>query len=856
MPKGRAVTLVFPAGGLDKRAGYQSQRPFTTVQALNVRPDDALERRERGGSRPGLIKYDRLAHGTAPGDPIRMLSSVNIVPNDGATFWKDRFDKDTLDVTWSSPAWMSPPGVSVDARTLPELVPQGDPEFLSVQYETVQRFHGLMRSALAVPLLDSTQLYWVDLDLRPQGLLWKGSYEIWLRMSDFAADDALRTTDGDFFAVRIGIEFVTRDLITNLAEPNSDGQYHITLDVYDTGSVSPFASVRGTASGVEPDTLSVRFIPGNGSDDNVTCFWDGTEIFNQNIPEITGNTRVGFGMVCDSIGFILNTTNKAFDRVLLDEFRIQYFADTIEFEDNRSVLVAGSGQRIYVEDANGNMEVRSSALPNNVNISDQHHLMAVEFIQKLYIADYGDIKTTSNSGVIINVGSSDYRLGDLSANFIALGISTDNDTIHVYDASDDALLGSYRIISVQATTLEVALFPSGVVVGPTFSYRIERGPKVYDPKIAGLDGLQRWHQLQTTGKGHVPGGCKLIALFQGRIVMAGNNGTPQEWFMSRVNDPFDWDYFPEDKDSPERAFHSDLDENSKIGVPITALIPGGNDYLMFGTAESLYIMRGNPAAGAFPEILSSTIGVLSGRAWAAGPSGEVLFLSRDGLYAMLPGGGQFPQSISKERLPRAMRDIDIATTEVLMAYDLDAQGYHIHIIPKEDTGRGDHWWFDWETKSFWPVDYFLDHEPRSIYRYESVGPGRGGLVIGSQDGFLRRYSRGNGTDSNVEFPSSVVIGPLKMSATDADGMMTEINAIMAEDSGPVTWTVLVGDTAESALRANTFDSGTFNSGRNPTVRPRARGHAVFLKIEGIAGQAWAMEEIGVRIRQLGKARVS
>lgn len=48
--------LRFPSAGVVRRAAYQHQPPFTTPYALNVRPDDASLERERGGSRPGLLK--------------------------------------------------------------------------------------------------------------------------------------------------------------------------------------------------------------------------------------------------------------------------------------------------------------------------------------------------------------------------------------------------------------------------------------------------------------------------------------------------------------------------------------------------------------------------------------------------------------------------------------------------------------------------------------------------------------------------------------------------------------------------------------------------------------------------------
>ena len=51
-----SVELRFPAGGLVRQSGYLSHHPFTTADCNNVRATDVLERRERGGRRPGLVK--------------------------------------------------------------------------------------------------------------------------------------------------------------------------------------------------------------------------------------------------------------------------------------------------------------------------------------------------------------------------------------------------------------------------------------------------------------------------------------------------------------------------------------------------------------------------------------------------------------------------------------------------------------------------------------------------------------------------------------------------------------------------------------------------------------------------------
>ncbi len=53
--KSQTFEVLFPAGGIVRRFGYQSQPPYTCPAADNVRPLDPVAGRERGGNRPGLI---------------------------------------------------------------------------------------------------------------------------------------------------------------------------------------------------------------------------------------------------------------------------------------------------------------------------------------------------------------------------------------------------------------------------------------------------------------------------------------------------------------------------------------------------------------------------------------------------------------------------------------------------------------------------------------------------------------------------------------------------------------------------------------------------------------------------------
>ena len=80
MPKRRTVNAQFPLGGENRRGSYaQTQAPYTTFRAKNVRGVGSLERRVRGGTRPGLSKYVSTDFGSV----ITAIQPLSYVDSNG-----------------------------------------------------------------------------------------------------------------------------------------------------------------------------------------------------------------------------------------------------------------------------------------------------------------------------------------------------------------------------------------------------------------------------------------------------------------------------------------------------------------------------------------------------------------------------------------------------------------------------------------------------------------------------------------------------------------------------------------------------------------------------------------------------
>jgi hypothetical protein len=208
---------------------------------------------------------------------------------------------------------------------------------------------------------------------------------------------------------------------------------------------------------------------------------------------------------------------------------------------------------------------------------------------------------------------------------------------------------------------------------------------------------------------------------------------------------------------------------------------------------------------------------------------------------MDPRGQGQPENISRDRLPSELQEVDTATYNVFLAYDPVRNGVHVFIVPiTAGSTASTHWWFDVTTKSFWPETYQPDHEPFSVY---SDG---GKVMIGSRDGYVRRWSDTAVNDDGTAFSSYVVIGPFALGSGDhTEGIIQQIDVDLDENSDEVDMSVLVGQTYQAAGSATAFGTYELTGGLNHTVRPRARGFAGCLKFANGDTSHWTIDRCQV-----------
>jgi hypothetical protein len=329
--------------------------------------------------------------------------------------------------------------------------------------------------------------------------------------------------------------------------------------------------------------------------------------------------------------------------------------------------------------------------------------------------------------------------------------------------------------------------------------------------------------------------------------------------MSRQGDPLDWDY-GEDAADVGRAVAGTVSQAGIVGQPITAMIPHADQCVIIGCASTMWIMRGDPAYGGQIDNISRRIGVVDKRAWCYVPStgsgdeGLIVFLSFDGLY-MIPAGCQVsaPVSLSREKLPEELLDVDRNLTEVSLSYDVRDRGIHVYVT-KIDSGNTTHWWYDWETRGFFPVSVTTSYEPMYTYEYVSTCSEDSCVLLGGRDGKIRRYhALHDKDDGNNAITSYVDIGPLLLgNGTFEQGVIAEVQGDLAVGTANVTAAFRGGHSPEDAFNSSALYSTTWKQdGLQYCIHPRVVGQAGFVKLTNAESLPWGMERILIRVQPMG-----
>ena len=252
--------------------------------------------------------------------------------------------------------------------------------------------------------------------------------------------------------------------------------------------------------------------------------------------------------------------------------------------------------------------------------------------------------------------------------------------------------------------------------------------------------------------------------------------------------------------------------------------------------------------------------------------GNLFFLSMDGFYMFESGAGfngAPPQNLTYTRLPNLVTALGLnrRTDRVVMGYDKDRYGINV-AVTQQDGLYGSAWFWDLRLNALMP-DSFADSNQyaASMYYYNSRVAATRGLLMGGQDGYLRKFDNTLKDDTKADDTTEAIdeystLGPVQaFQKMRRQGSLAEMSLRMAEDTDAVDVQVYANDGAEAVVNnvknadtpkaSQTFTGG----GRRPVYRPKTTGAVFAIQLRNnTAGERFALERITARITDAGEVK--
>jgi len=367
-------------------------------------------------------------------------------------------------------------------------------------------------------------------------------------------------------------------------------------------------------------------------------------------------------------------------------------------------------------------------------------------------------------------------------------------------------------------------------------------------------------------RGEIVRNVTLAASWRNRVVLARSVDDPQNYYMSRQDDPWDFDYGQDDAQSAVAGSFSDA---GRIGDPIQALCPVSDDVMIIGCTGSIWRLRGDPAQGGWAEKVADDIGIVGQNAWTLDPSGRLYFLSDEGLCRMTARGK--PENLSRGRIAElsGCRAIQPGSTAAAgeqylsVAYDAQRHGILVFAAPFSASSAV-HYFYDLRLDALFPETYPVATGPTCAVFYSARGAAARRLLLGGRQGYLCAFDDAANDDTDIVAgqPADVAVAshvwtrPQRLATqADRDAILVSLRGALAAGSDDVAYSVHAAETAEAVLDAAASVTGTWSAGWNRPDRTRTRGGVHAIKLANTAlGVGWAVESIVGEVVEGGQQR--
>lgn len=372
----------------------------------------------------------------------------------------------------------------------------------------------------------------------------------------------------------------------------------------------------------------------------------------------------------------------------------------------------------------------------------------------------------------------------------------------------------------------------------------------------------------STNFGALPEKAYLGCLYRGRCVLSGNPDYPYQWYMSRQANPWDWVHAANDSQSPVAGGNSDAGE---IGDVVRALIPYRDEYLLFGCANSIWVLKGDPADNGSLQEVDLTKGMFGAQSWCYDGDGNMYFASLHGIHVLPAGFGPI-QNLSELPLPKMLIDFSAQpnTHRICMGYDRLRGGILVSITRLAD-GYNINYYYDLKTQGWFPEEYPDSCGAYSMFSYDSQESEYSGLLLGTTDGFIRVHD--DSTKSDAESTGTTAISadvtlPI-LASEDGNNAIKIISESITlgggassgsfSDSSGVTMEIYSGEDAQTVIEdvldgATPMHSTTITgSGKANRIRNRTTGNAIAIRFKNTnVDESFAIEKVSVETQEVKK----
>ncbi len=513
-------------------------------------------------------------------------------------------------------------------------------------------------------------------------------------------------------------------------------------------------------------------------------------------------------------------------------------------------LLAAGNSKFYYEDISvaGTM-TELAAASGTIDTTDQ--LIMFEGFQKCFIVNGANLKVADfvNTKLTHTALTTAHAKGDILT-------QATSGAVMVVDFTNTAKTNTYGYVTTGTFTTADQITGSGSGTAFTPS-AVTAKPHWYD-----------WTVYPGGASGTMPAKAYLGCLYRGRAVLSGNPNYPYQWYMSRQANPWDWAYTANDAQSPVAGGNSDAGE---LGDIVRALIPYRDEYLVFGCANSIWVLKGDPAEGGVLQEVDLTKGMFGANSWCFDADGNLYFAGHDGIY-ILPFGFGPIVDLSGLLLPDMLDVLGAQpdTHRISMGYDKHNDGILISITTVA-TGANTNYFYSLKTKGFFPETYPTSCGVYSVFNYDSIDHDYSGLLLGTTDGYIRVHDLATKNDATTSSTSAISANMVLPVIQSEDGnnkvKMISESIVLAggassgdySDSDGATVEIFTADDPETLLE-NIIDGDTplhttdiSGPGKATRMRNRATGNAIGINVKNVtASQSFAVERISAELSEVNK----